>query len=129
MVKLGERKCTFCKCEIHQIIQGAHIWPVADIKKENHLTQDEKLDLALDEENGLWLCQNHHKLLDVNILRISEDGSIKYRTEINEIASNFIRDITIYNQLQNEFITDEFVGYLSKRNENIKEVLYSELSC
>ncbi len=127
--KLGDKKCAFCECEIPQIIQGAHIWPVTDIKKENNLTQDEKLDLALDGENGLWLCQNHHKLLDVNILRISEDGSIKYRTEINETESNFIRDITINNQLQNEFITDEFVEYLSKRNENTIEELYSELSC
>ena len=127
--KLGDKKCAFCECEIPQIIQGAHIWPVADIKEENHLNQDEKLDLALDGENGLWLCENHHKLLDVNILRISEDGSIKYRTEINEIASDFIRDITINDQLQHEFITDEFVNYLSKRNENIQEELYSELSC
>lgn len=127
--KLGDRKCAFCECDIPQIIQGAHIWPVADIKKENDLTQDEKLDLALDGENGLWLCHNHHKLLDINILRISEDGSIKYRTGINETASNFIRDITINNRLQNELITDKFVKYLSKRNVNIKEELYSELSC
>lgn len=126
--KLGDKKCAFCECEIPQIIQGAHIWPVADIKEENHLTQDERLDLALDGENGLWLCQNHHKLLDINFLRISEDGSIKYRTVINEIASSFIRDITINNQLQNELITDKFVIYLRKRNENINEELYSELS-
>jgi hypothetical protein len=45
--KLGDKKCVLCECDIPQIIQGAHIWPVADIKKENQLTQDEKLALAL----------------------------------------------------------------------------------
>ena len=59
--KLGDKNCTFCECEIPEIIQGAHIWPVADIKKEDHLTQDEKLDFALDGDNGLWLYHNHHK--------------------------------------------------------------------
>jgi len=127
--KLGDKKCAFCKCGIPEIIEGAHIWPVAEIKKDNHLTLNQKLDLALDGENGLWLCHNHHKLLDINILRISEDGSIKYRTEINETASNFIRDITLNNRLRNELITNKFVKYLNKRNVNIKEELYSELNC
>lgn len=127
--KLGDKKCAFCNCEIPQIIQGAHIWPVADIKKEDHFTQDEKLAMALDGDNGLWLCQNHHKLLDVNFLRVSEDGSIRYKTEINENANNFIKDITLNNQLPNEIITDNFVNYLSKRNENIIEELYNELPC
>lgn len=127
--KLGNKKCAFCECEISQIIQGAHIWPVAEIKKESSLTQDEKLALSLDGDNGLWLCQNHHKLLDVNFLRVSEDGSIKYRKEINETASDFIQDITINNQLPNEIITDKFLHYLSKRNESIQEEFYSELAC
>jgi hypothetical protein len=126
--KLGDKKCTFCECEIPQIIQGAHIWPVADIKKEHHLTKNEKLDLALDGDNGLWLCQNHHKLLDVNILRVSKNGSIKYKSDINETASAFIQGITINCQLPNEIITDSFVNYLSKRNKNIQEELYSELT-
>lgn len=125
--KLGEKKCSFCKCEIPQIIQGAHIWPVANIKKEQHLTQDEKLFQALDGDNGLWLCQNHHKLLDVNILRVSENGYIKYKTAINEIESNFIQAITINKKLENEVITDSFISYLSKRNENIQEEYYSQL--
>ena len=125
--KLGDKKCAFCECKIPQIIQGAHILAVADIKKENHLTQDEKLALALDGDNGLWLCQNHHKLLDVNILRVSESGSIQYLTEINETASDFIKNTTVNNQLSNEIVTDKFVSFLNKRNKNIQENFYSEL--
>lgn len=126
--KLGDKKCALCDCDIPQIIQGAHIWPVAEIKRENQFTQDEKLDLALDGDNGLWLCQNHHKLLDVNILRISEDGSIRYRTEINKTSSDFIQNITTNNKLPNEIVTDKFISYLCKRNERVQEAVYSELA-
>lgn len=125
--KLGDKKCAFCECEIPQIIQGSHIWNVADIKRENQLTQDEKLILALDGDNGLWLCQNHHKLLDVNILRVSNNGLIKYKTEINRSASDFLKNITTKNRLPNEIITDGFINYLNKRNENIEEELYSKI--
>ena len=125
--KLGDKKCAFCECEIPQIIQGAHIWNVADIKKENQLAPDEKLAQALDGDNGLWLCQNHHKLLDVNILRVSNNGLIKYKTEINNSARNFLKNTTSKNRLSDEIITDEFINYLNKRNANIKEELYSEI--
>jgi len=125
--KLGDKKCAFCTCEIPQIIEGAHVWAVADIKRENQLTQDEKLDLALDGDNGLWLCQNHHKLLDVSILRISENGLLKYRTQISESAKKYLRSITTNSQLQREVITDGFLRYLRKRNQNIPEELYREM--
>jgi len=125
--KLGDKKCAFCECEIPQIIQGAHIWAVADIKNENQLTQDKKLNLALDGDNGLWLCQNHHRLLDVHILRISKNGLLKYKTEINESAINYIRNITTNSQLANSITTIKFLQYLNKRNRNLLEGLYDQL--
>jgi len=127
LAKLGDKKCAFCECDIPNIIQGAHIWPVADIKKENHLTEDEKLSFALDGENGLWLCQNHHKLFDTNILLISQDGSIQYKKELPETANNFINDITKYNQLNEDVLTDKFIDYLDKRNEYIYSTSYVQI--
>ena len=126
--KLGDKKCAFCDCEIPQIIQGAHIWPVADIKKDDTLSQDEKLACALDGENGLWLCQNHHKLLDVNILRISENGQIKYKTEINRSSALFLKVITVTTQLYHEILSDKFTNYLTKRNQSINEAMYCEIA-
>ena len=125
--KLGDKKCAFCECKIPQIIEGAHIWAVADIKKENQLTLDEKLSLALDGDNGLWLCQNHHKLLDVHILRISENGLLKYQTAINKSASNYIKSITTNHQVTTDFITSGFLKYLRKRNETVSEELFSKI--
>lgn len=31
--RLGERHCVLCNCGISEMIQGAHIWPVAEIKR------------------------------------------------------------------------------------------------
>lgn len=126
--KLGDKKCAFCGCEIPQIIHGAHIWPVADIKKDKTLSQDEKLACALDGENGLWLCRNHHKLLDVNILRLSENGKIKYRTEINKLNALFLKNITIQTQLHHGILSEKSTNYIKKRNHGLKESLYCKIA-
>lgn len=126
--KLGDKKCAFCGCEIPQIIQGAHIWSVSEIKKDKTLSQEEKLACALDGENGLWLCQNHHKLLDVNILRISENGNVKYRSEINGLNKSFLKNITNQTQLHGSIFSDKFKNYLRKRNRSLKESLYIEIA-
>lgn len=126
--KLGDKKCALCECDVPQIIQGAHIWPVAEIKRENHLTQDEKLSLALDGDNGLWLCNNHHKLLDVNILRLFEDRSVKYKSTLTGTQSNYIKQITSVNELPVNIVNDSFTEYITKRNQNISEELYEEFA-
>ena len=123
--KLGDKKCAFCECDIPQIIQGAHIWPVASIKREEQLTREEKLEYALDGENGLWLCNNHHKLFDVDILRISDNGRVKYRTNVKPSELEYLQDVTLYDQLIEEVLSESFVGYLGRRNENILEERYS----
>ena len=122
--KLGDKKCSLCGCEIPQIIQGAHIWPVYEIKKDASLSQDEKLACALDGENGLWLCQNHHKPLDVNILRISETGTVQYRSAVNVSDMSFLKEITKETQLQGSILSDKFTNYLRKRNYSLNESLY-----
>lgn len=122
--KLGDKKCAFCECKIPQIIQGAHIWPVSEIKKENQLSQDEKLVMALDGDNGLWLCQNHHKLFDEDILTVSNDGSIKYRDDIEKELFGFIESITTNKNLPDGIINTNFLKYLNKRNIKLGEVNY-----
>ena len=124
--KLGDKKCAFCECEIPQIIQGAHIWSVSDIKKMEHLTQDEKLECAIDGDNGIWLCQNHHKLLDIHLLKISLDGKIKYQLQVQENI-NYIKQITTILELSNNILTAKFIKYLEKRNRIIQEIKYIDM--
>lgn len=123
--KLGDKKCSLCDCEIPQIIQGAHIYPVASIKRANNINQDRKLELAIDGNNGLWLCNNHHKLFDINILYIASDGRLKQKKKIEINHEEYIRDITLNRQLHTDILTPTFIDYLNKRNRNLNAIEYS----
>ena len=113
----GRKKCAFCDCEIPDIIQGAHVWPVADIKKQP-LTYEKKLEYATDGNNGLWLCENHHKLFDRNIIRISNAGYIQYMTsEMKHIT--YMKKITEVDKVPDEYMNDSFMEYLDRRNKAI----------
>lgn len=125
--KLGDKKCTLCDCDIPQIVQGAHIYPVAEIKKENQLSLDEKLSLALDGNNGLWLCNNHHKLFDSNIIMINSEGIILYDSQLNDTQASFLKRITTHSKLDEEVLNESFIGYLNKRNEKIIENNHLEI--
>lgn len=123
--KLGEKKCSFCDCKIPQIIQGAHIWNVANIKRVNNINLETKIKHATDGDNGLWLCNNHHKLFDIHLLYIASDGHLKFKTNIQASHAEYVRNSTINNQLSNHVLTPEFIEYLGRRNHSIDERQYS----
>lgn len=123
--KLGEKQCSLCGCKIPQIIQGAHIWPVASIKKTSNLNIDTKISHAIDGDNGLWLCNNHHKLFDINILYISNDGRLKYKTNIEQVNEAYLRNFTINATIPNKILTPVFIDYLGKRNQLLDEKNYT----
>lgn len=123
--KLGHKKCSLCDCEIPQIIQGAHIWPVASIKRTNDLNLDTKIQHAINGDNGLWLCNNHHKLFDINILSIDTDGRIKYKTNIEEPHVEYLQGITLSSRLPNYILSPTFISYLDIRNRALNTREYS----
>lgn len=123
--KLGEKKCSLCDCEIPQIIQGAHIWPVASIKRVNNINLNTKIQHAIDGDNGLWLCSNHHKLFDINILYIESDGRLKYKTNIEQNHEDYLRNFTLNSRLSNIILTPKLIDYLDKRNRNLNSKQYS----
>lgn len=126
--KLGHKKCSLCECEIPQIIHGAHIWPVASIKRANNLNIDTKIHHAINGDNGLWLCSNHHKLFDINLLYINPDGRLKYKTNIEQHHELYLRDFTTYSELPNEILTPSFLDYLHRRNQIIDSGQYSYIA-
>lgn len=117
--RLGAKKCALCGCEIPEIIQGAHIWGVAQISRTSELDDDTKFNHAVSGHNGLWLCQNHHKLFDSNIILLDDDGFVRLKD--NLVADNvaFIRSTTFRTSLDARFLSNEFRGYLTKRNETL----------
>lgn len=123
--KLGDKKCSMCDCEVPQIIHGAHIYPVATIKKVTNINQDGKLKLAIDGDNGIWLCNNHHKLFDLNILYVASNGRLKQKRKIELKHEQYIKGITIARQLHTDILTPTFIDYLDKRNKNLNAKEYS----
>ena len=113
--RLGKKHCALCNCEIPELIQGAHIWPVADIKKAPALTLEQRLEYALDGENGLWLCENHHKLFDEGMLTFDLVGNMVSQQGLENSHQSFIDEITRYRKLPQKFITNKFMWYLEQR--------------
>jgi hypothetical protein len=113
--KFQRKECAFCECTIPEIIAGAHIWPVADIKRAVQLSKDDKLRHATSGENGLWLCHNHHKIFDENLITITDSGKINYGKGLSNSHKSFIRKITTKDIIPPVVFTDEFAGYLNFR--------------
>lgn len=113
--KLGNKHCALCNCEIPELIQGAHIWPVSSIKRAPALTLEQRLEYALDGDNGLWLCENHHKMFDEGMLTFDHHGQLLLKNGLERRHRKFIDEITKYDVLPDEFLTDRFLWYLSQR--------------
>lgn len=115
--RLGAKRCALCGCEIPEIIQGAHIWGVSQISRTAGLDDEMKFNHAVNGHNGLWLCQNHHKLFDSNIVLLDNEGYVRIKDNLATNAVEFIRSTTFRTSLAPHFLSDEFKDYLTKRNE------------
>jgi len=116
--RIGPKKCALCGCEIPEIIQGAHIWSVSDIKNSS-MSDSDKFEHATSGHNGMWLCQNHHKLFDANIIFIDENGQVKLTTQISGTNKIFIASATKQNNLQKDLFSAEFKQYVINRNQSL----------
>ena len=117
--RIGHKHCAMCDCEIDEIIQGAHVWGVSQIRRNDRMNLEEKFNHAVSGHNGLWLCQNHHKLFDSHILVIDNDGRFRVKATLDRPDYEFIRDITKRESLANELLSDDFRQYLHFRNSGV----------
>lgn len=115
LAHLGPKKCALCSCDIPEIIQGAHIWGVSQIKKDHTMTQDEKITHATSKYNGLWLCENHHKLFDCGRIGIGMDGAVSVDDHLESNQEDFVRYITPNMRVPEVFMTQGLIEYLSRR--------------
>lgn len=111
----GHKCCALCDCEIDSIIQGAHIYPVSAIKKRNDLTYEQKLSLATDKDNGIWLCENHHKLFDKGLLHFVY-RHVNYSQALSDRAIAYLHEITTKPQLDTSICTPRMDEFLAMRD-------------
>lgn len=117
--RIGHKHCAMCDCEIDEIIQGAHVWGVSQIRRNDRMNLEEKFSHAVSGHNGLWLCQNHHKLFDSHVMVIDNEGDFRVKASLDRADVEFIREITKKTSLQHELLSDEFRQYLHFRNTNV----------
>lgn len=113
--KLGNKHCALCNCEIPELIQGAHILPIASIKRMLSIPIEKRLEFALDGDNGLWLCENHHKLFDAGMISFDNHGGLLSRNDIDRRYLRFIDETTKYKVLPPAVLTEKFLWYLEQR--------------
>lgn len=113
--RLGPKKCALCACDIPELIQGAHIWGISQIKHTPGLSQAKKIDHAINGHNGLWLCENHHKMFDRDVIRIMPNGAISVRNRLTTLQKEFIQNITPEMRVPADMMTAQLVKYLAKR--------------
>ncbi len=110
----GEKKCALCGCKIERIVQAAHIYPVADIRKRDDLNFNDKFRLAVDRDNGIWLCENHHKLFDSGLIWF-EEGKLCISHKLNNDDLIFVKQVTTIEEIEPRFINDRMLGFFDSR--------------
>lgn len=112
----GHKCCSLCHCEIDSIIQGAHIYPVYAIKQRTDLTFSDRLKMATDEDNGIWLCENHHKLFDRGLIRFV-NGKLQVMPKLSENDITFVNSISPVKEIDRSFYNQKMSDYFDKRDE------------
>lgn len=110
----GEKRCALCGCKIESIIQAAHIYPISEIRRNNSLTDEKKFELAIDKDNGIWLCENHHKLFDRGLIWF-EEGKLCISKRIDEDDIAFVEQITTIEEIEPCYINDRMLAFFDMR--------------
>lgn len=117
--RIGFKKCSICGCEIPEIIHGAHIWGVAEIRNCDIIDNDQKYSHAISGHNGIWLCHNHHKLFDSHIIAFDNEGKCLVKPNLPLSHKEFISSSVITSCLDKNLLSDEFRCYLARRYQSV----------
>jgi len=75
-----DRKCVICCCDNNYVLEACHI------KTFEKCNQNE----AINEQNGITLCANHHKLFDNGMFSFNLNGTISISSLLNEIDEDLL---------------------------------------
>lgn len=113
--KYGQKKCYLCGCDIEQSIIASHIHRITDIDR-SELSQNEKYLQATDADNGFWLCANHDKFFEYNILTFNLNGLLTINSSLETHQIDFIRSITNRGSIEQIHFTQKLLQYLRFHN-------------
>lgn len=95
MHKFGDtdkKECYLCHCDIQNLIIASHIHRICDINKLE-IPFKERRAMAVDGDNGFWLCANHDKLFEYGFIYFEKDKMI-ISDRLSDMQKNFVKNIT-----------------------------------
>ncbi len=116
--KYGVKKCYLCSCDIGGMIVGAHIHRVSDIKKDETIMVNKKIEQIIDKDNGMWLCADHDKLFELGLIYFS-DNNLEISKLLNQDQTSFVLKITEKSEIENEHFTENMKFYIQKHCERV----------
>ncbi len=95
MSKYGDtdkKECYLCHCNIQNLIIASHIHRICDINKMD-IPFKERRAMAVDGNNGFWLCANHDKLFEYGFIYFENDKLV-ISEKLSEEQKKFVESIT-----------------------------------
>ena len=123
------KRCYLCHCDIQNLIIASHIHRVCDINKLE-IPFKERRAMAVDGDNGLWLCSNHDKLFEYGLIYFENDKMI-ISDKLNEKQKRFVKSITFNTpkeEIEEKFamVAEESEPYILDNSFHIDEKDYNE---
>lgn len=134
MRKFGDtdkKECYLCHCDIQNLIIASHIHRVCDINKLD-IPFKERRAMAVDGDNGLWLCANHDKLFEYGLIYFDNDKLV-ISDKLDETQRKFVENMTFNTAIGeveeklNLKETENKEFYINKRDYNEKMHKYLEI--
>lgn len=117
--KFGEKKCYLCGCDLETNIIASHIHRITDIDNSD-LSEDEKKKIAVDGDNGFWLCANHDKMFEYGVITFDTKGNLVISDKLTENQKRFVKSITDRVKIEDVYLTPTLIEYLTIHNERVR---------
>lgn len=83
---------------------------------------NDKLRLAIDADNGIWLCENHHKLFDSGLIWF-EKGKLIISDKLNCEDLTFIKQVTTIEEIEPKYINERMLAFFDSRDGIVPKVV------
>ena len=90
------------------------IFDAYSIRRRNDLQFENKFRLAVDADNGIWLCENYHKLFDSNLIWF-EEGQLCFSHKLNDEDLLFVKHVTTLEQIEPQYINERMLAFFDSR--------------
>ena len=132
MLKFGntdKKECYLCHCDIQNLIIASHIHRICDINKLE-VPFKQRRAMAVDGDNGFWLCANHDKLFEHGLIYF-ENKKMIISDRLRKDQIEFIKNITFntsYKRIEKIIarVAEDSETYMLDEDFYIKEEDYND---